>query len=268
MFVIKTRVAPSSIHGLGVFACEDIAAGAEVWRFSPPFDIVVPEAALADLPIAVRLHLDMYAYRSVDLGGQLVLSGDNAKYLNHSDDPSTEELPLRSIARRRIAEGEEITCDYGAFCADWERFFDESAEPKSPQPPPHANLYTRLQIARRGVGLFAIREIPAGTTLFLGDNGETARVSPAVVDAIEDIEIRKMYYDFCPLVDGFFIAPADFNQMTMGWYMNHSDNPNVLVTKHSGFVSARVIAKGEELTSDYRTYSDHAQKFVRLWSNL
>jgi uncharacterized protein len=267
MFVIKTRVAPSAIHGLGVFACEEIAAGAEVWRFHPPFDIVVLEAALADLPNAVRLHLDMYAYRSVDLRGQLVLSGDNAKYLNHSDDPSLEELPFRSIARRRIAEGEEITCDYGAFCTDWNGCFEAGSKPASPRSPPHANLYTRLQKSKRGVGLFAIRDIPAGTTLFLGDQGETVRVSPAVVDAIDDDEIKKMYYDFCPLVDGAFITPADFNQMTMGWYMNHSDSPNVVVREGTSFHAERLIAKGEELTTDYRTYSEHAHKFAQLWSS-
>jgi len=266
MFVIKTRIAPSSIHGLGVFACEDVPPGAEVWRFCPPFDIVVPEAALTDLPNAVRLHLDLYAYRSVDLGGQLVLSGDNAKYLNHSDDPSTEELPFRSLARRRIAEGEEITCNYGAFCTNWNGSFEGDGNPAS-FGTPHANLYTRLQISKRGVGLFAIREIPGGTTLFLGDKGETVSVSPAIVDAIDDDEIKRMYYDFCPLVDGAFIAPADFNQMAMGWYMNHSDSPNVVVGEGKNFVAGRLIAKGEELTTDYRTYSEHAHKFAQLWSS-
>jgi SET domain-containing protein len=267
MFVVKTRVAPSAIHGLGVFACEDISAGAEVWRFQPPFDIVVPESALADLPAAVRMHLDIYGYRSVDLGGQLVLSGDNAKYLNHSDDPSLEESPFRSVARRPIAEGEEITCDYGAFCTDWDGGFGADGYPSGPPSPPHANLYTRLQGSKRGVGLFALRDIPAGTTLFLGDKGETVRVSPAVVDAIDDDEIKKMYYDFCPLVDGAFVAPADFNQMTMGWYMNHSDSPNVVVREGTSCLAGRLIAKGEELTTDYRTYSEHAEKFVRLWSS-
>ena len=39
---------------------------------------------------------------------------------------------------------------------------------------------------------------------------------------------RRIYFDFCPLVDGAFVAPQDFNQITMAWYLNHSDVPNVV----------------------------------------
>jgi hypothetical protein len=90
-----------------------------VWRFEPLFDRIITEEELADLPKAFRAHLEMYAYRSKDLNGRLVLSCDHAKFLNHSTDPNTEELPFRSVARRRIKTGDEITCDYGAFCTDW-----------------------------------------------------------------------------------------------------------------------------------------------------
>jgi SET domain-containing protein len=58
------------------------------------------------------------------LGGQLVLSGDHARFLNHSDDPNTQARPFLSIARRSIASGDEITCDYGAFCVDWKGLDD------------------------------------------------------------------------------------------------------------------------------------------------
>ena len=119
MFVIKTRVGPSQIHGTGVFACENVAIGEPVWRFRPPFDQILSEQDIADLPKAAREYLQIYAYTSSDLGGQLVLSGDHARFLNHSDDPNTEARPFLSIARRWIASGDEITCDYGAFCVGW-----------------------------------------------------------------------------------------------------------------------------------------------------
>ena len=124
MFVIKTRVGPSPIHGIGVFACEDVAAGGPVWRFHPPFDQILSEQEIADLPDAPREYLQKYAYPSSDLGGQLVLSGDHARFLNHSDDPNTEARPFLSIARKWIASGDEITCDYGAFCVGWTGFDD------------------------------------------------------------------------------------------------------------------------------------------------
>ena len=124
MFVIKTRVGPSPIHGIGVFACEDVAVGGPVWRFHPPFDQILSEQEIADLPDAPREYIQKYAYPSSDLGGQLVLSGDHARFLNHSDDPNTEALPFLSIARRSIASDDEITCDYGAFCVGWTGFDD------------------------------------------------------------------------------------------------------------------------------------------------
>ena len=118
MFLIRTSIGPSTIHGNGVFACEPITAGQTIWRFHPPFDQVFSEDDLEGLPTAAQEFIDAYAYRSLQLGGKLVLSGDNAKFLNHSGNPNTEEHPFASIARRDIAVGEEITCDYDAFCLD------------------------------------------------------------------------------------------------------------------------------------------------------
>ena len=118
MLVIRTRVGPSSIHGNGVFAEETVSRGAIVWRYEPNFDRVILDEELVNLPAAFSSYIDMYAYRSKDLGGQLLLSCDHAKFLNHSSDPNTEEMPYRSIARRLINIGEEITCDYRAFCTD------------------------------------------------------------------------------------------------------------------------------------------------------
>jgi uncharacterized protein len=130
---------------------------------------------------------------------------------------------------------------------------------------PHRNLYTRLKVSSKGVGVFSIREIPKGTRLFAGDLGETVRVPVADVTRIADVELRRMYTDFCPVIKGCFIAPADFNQMTMGWYMNHSEEPNVTIFQDLQFVTSRRVLIGEELTTDYTTYSEHAQTYGRTW---
>ena len=82
-------------------------------------------------------------------------------------------------------------------------------------------------------------------------------------EQIEDPAIRQMYFDFCPVVDGFLIAPADFNQITMGWYLNHSDRPNVVVRDDLHFSTRTRIAAGEELTADYSTYSEQTAAFIR-----
>jgi hypothetical protein len=74
-----------------------------------------------------------------------------------------------------------------------------------------------------------------------------------------------MYYDFCPLSDGRYIAPTDFNQITMAWYLNHSSDPNVAVLEDMNLVASKFIAKGTELRSDYTTYSEHAAGYVKNW---
>jgi SET domain-containing protein len=134
--------------------------------------------------------------------------------------------------------------------------------------PPHRNLYTRIKASSKGVGLFAIRSIPKGTQLFVGDVGNTIRILVSTIDKISDAEVRQMYTDFCPVVDKYFIAPSDFNQMTMSWYMNHSNEPDVTVVRDLQFVTSRVIHVGEELTVNYTTFSDNALTYVSMWDTL
>lgn len=134
------------------------------------------------------------------------------------------------------------------------------------EPLPHRDLYTRLRTSPgKGIGVFAIRDIPEGCNPFAGDDVATTWVSAAIVHAIADVELRRMYLDFCPLVEGRYLAPADFNRMPISWYMNHSDQPNMRCDANVNFVADRAIHAGEELTADYRLYSDHADSFVGLW---
>ena len=131
---------------------------------------------------------------------------------------------------------------------------------------PHVNLYTRLKVSSRGVGVFAIRDIPAGMPLFEGEIGTIVRVPRAIVEQITDAQLRDMYFDFCPTIDDAFIAPADFNQLTMSWYMNHSANPNVRTNEDIRFSTIGPIAVGEELTINYAAFSDHAVDAVTAWN--
>ena len=101
MFVIKTRVGPSLIHGTGVFSCQDVPAGSVIWRFNPPFDQILSDTDIGNLPDRAKEFIEMYAYRCLDLDGQFVLSGDHARFLNHCDNPNTEEKPFASIARKQ-----------------------------------------------------------------------------------------------------------------------------------------------------------------------
>lgn len=120
-------------------------------------------------------------------------------------------------------------------------------------------------VSRNGIGVFAIRDIPAGTNLFVGDTLRVVAVPALKVESIPEDGIRQMYIDFCPVVDGNYMAPADFNQMTMSWYLNHSPEPNVIVLSDLNLVASTFIAKGEELRTDYTTYSDRASRHITSW---
>lgn len=115
MLLVPTTVGPSRIQGLGLLAAEPIAAGTEVWRWHPVFDVFVPDAEVAALPETGRDFLERYAYPAPELPGGLSLNLDDARFMNHSDDPTLETVGEVCVARRDIAAGEELTCDYGAF---------------------------------------------------------------------------------------------------------------------------------------------------------
>jgi uncharacterized protein len=116
VLLVRTSVRQSPIHGLGLFAEEYIPRGTTLWRFEPLIDRLIPEGELARLPDKVIDFIDIYSEYFPELG-VLVLSGDNDRYTNHSEDPNTEvvlpngpEAHMRAL--RDIHPGEEITCDY------------------------------------------------------------------------------------------------------------------------------------------------------------
>ena len=125
MLLVKTTLAPSLIEGLGVFAAEHIRKGAVVWKFVPGVDILLDDEELRLLPALVLEHCTRYAYRHGRMG-KYVLCCDDARFVNHSDNPNTIGLyPLGDdqgldIAIRDIRMGEEITCDYATFDPDFE----------------------------------------------------------------------------------------------------------------------------------------------------
>jgi uncharacterized protein len=121
MLVIPTRLQASAIHGMGVFATEPVPAGAMVSRYMPPFDVSFTSETVKTLGAVERAYLRCYAYRSV-FNGVYYLVGDHDRFMNHSDSPNVGMNPDGTstvLALRDIAPGEELTCDYRSFDADW-----------------------------------------------------------------------------------------------------------------------------------------------------
>jgi SET domain-containing protein len=122
MMLIKTHVAPSAVHGLGLMASEFVACNTPVWRFLPGFDHDFSPDEFASLPALARDHVRWFCFVSKETG-QVILSGDHACFINHSPDPNTgtspdDTTPGTTVALRDIDAGEEITCNYFNYDAD------------------------------------------------------------------------------------------------------------------------------------------------------
>jgi len=129
------------------------------------------------------------------------------------------------------------------------------------RPPPHHGVYTRIGPSRvHGVGVIAIRDIPAGTMMFRGESEQVAWVSRAAVRRLP-AAIRSLYEDFGMVWDDRIGVPPNLNRLSVGWYVNHSARPNIEADEDGRFFALRCIRKGEELTADYRTFVDEALPF-------
>jgi hypothetical protein len=110
MLTVRTYIAASPIHGMGVFAAEPIPAGRLVWEPNPAIDIEITPAQLETLPVPSREVA--LAHSFIDEEGRMILSRDNAVFFNHADAPNTVVSPEGNRAARDIAAGEELTEDY------------------------------------------------------------------------------------------------------------------------------------------------------------
>lgn len=114
MLRLLTKLGPSSIHGIGLFAAEDIGAGTVVWQK----DLLDMEVSMFWMPRNLR----DYGYLRDD--GNWVLCADDARFFNHSETPNCGDLEGPDevvVALRNISAGEELTCNYWKFDQDASR---------------------------------------------------------------------------------------------------------------------------------------------------
>ena len=115
MLKVATYLKPSTIHGIGVFAGENIKKGEIIGTFFEPFDVRLGSLRVAGLPRIAQEYLEHFAY--VDLYGSYNLNSDNEKYFNHSEYPNigTDMHSQDDIALRDISVDEELTVNYFSF---------------------------------------------------------------------------------------------------------------------------------------------------------
>lgn len=126
---------------------------------------------------------------------------------------------------------------------------------------PHEGVYARIGRSRtHGVGVIAIREIPERTFVFRGEDERVRWVSRAAVRRMP-AAVRALYEDFGMVWGDRLGVPPSLNRLSVGWYVNHANRPNLAVDDDGRFFALRRIRAGEELTADYRTFVDEPLPF-------
>src|SRR2546422_853199 len=112
MFLVKTRIGPSKIHGIGVFAEERIPKGQMIWVFDGRIDVRVPISDLPTFPPPMRAFLRKYGYEEMHEGRRtIVLCGDHARHVNHSNDANVTDgepgavVTIVDVAGRFVGRG-------------------------------------------------------------------------------------------------------------------------------------------------------------------
>lgn len=99
-----------------------------------------------------------------------------------------------------------------------------------------------------GIGVFATHDIPKGTKVIFITNKK-----------LKIKDIPKPFLKYVVYInDEECLGPNQFDRMGVLWYINHSDDPNVI--ELDGFiVAARDIKEGEEILFDYNQLDEPEQ---------
>lgn len=116
MLLVATYLGKSDIHGLGLFAAEQIRKGQLIWEYREPFDRRFPAEYVMRLPVIAQRHVLHFCAQLRD--GSFLVTGDNDRFWNHSESPNclTDKTATRTIALRDIWPDEELTEDYFQYC--------------------------------------------------------------------------------------------------------------------------------------------------------
>ena len=126
---------------------------------------------------------------------------------------------------------------------------------------PHDGVWARLGVSNiHGIGVFAIRPIPARTSVFANDDAEIRWIAAARLAALPLTPAQRSFYrDFCIHRGDLIGCPANFNLLNVGWYANEpgaGEEPNLEAAPDYALISRRDIAEGEELTVRYDSFSE------------
>lgn len=122
MLFVKTKVAPSSIEGFGLFAAEPIDKGRLIAQFDTFFGWQATLGAFELLHPIAKDFVRRYGWRK---GVVWFMDIDDSRFMNHSFTPNMDvcsEHIFIARAARDIREGEELTEDYRTFDPDFDSY--------------------------------------------------------------------------------------------------------------------------------------------------
>ncbi len=128
MLLVKTKIGPSTVHGIGLFADEFIPKGTVTWEYNPEFDISFTEEQTERMSDVARERFFDYAYFDKELN-KFILCFDDLRFINHkASDPNILSQPTQDVAARDIQKGEELFCNYNHYEENYfhRRGIDES----------------------------------------------------------------------------------------------------------------------------------------------
>ncbi|MBS1493180.1 MAG: SET domain-containing protein-lysine N-methyltransferase [Bacteroidetes bacterium] len=103
-----------------------------------------------------------------------------------------------------------------------------------------------------GVGVFAVIDIKKDTPLELFEPEDDNFIPFEHVPNSKFPE--KIIEKYSIMGDEGYSGPKSFHRMSIGWYLNHSDTPNIYCNEDYEYFALRDIAADEELTVDYEKF--------------
>jgi len=117
MILVKTKIGPSKVHGIGLFADQFIPKGTVTFEYTPSFDVSFTKEEIEKMPKITQDYLIFYTYFDKKRN-KYVLCSDNQRFINHTDDinkMNIKSTPDQDVAIRDIQPGEEFLCNYNDF---------------------------------------------------------------------------------------------------------------------------------------------------------
>ena len=119
---VNVRIAPSDIHGVGIFALKDIPEGTKLYMDIMPEIFKLPYKKLLNNSPAYIHDIILERWPLIKKGSPFVYPDARyVAYCNHSDNPNFDAK--NDVTLTDIKEGEEVTENY-RFIEGYEDIFD------------------------------------------------------------------------------------------------------------------------------------------------